>query len=155
MARLQRVELRVTTTLMSTCIKRDDKLFCHLRDRFHPALAEDVLKYAWEQSWPVGIRTLGARNTNRESLSRYSAFLITTFENMSVLALPPSHNEHMQGDLKLTRLIYWIAETERTYVLTREFAQIPIPTQQQGGRGNSSANNEESEMGSWRDNKDT
>jgi len=69
---------------------------------------QDIAEYSRENTWPIAMQTLSTRINNRENIKKYSAYLVTTFNDKCILLIPAKKNKHMIPDMQLKRDFYII-----------------------------------------------
>jgi hypothetical protein len=77
------------------------------------SLFPEILLYCEEASWPAGISSFSARDSNRPAIARYNARLVAIFEtSYAIVQLPVAGNEGMPaGMVPQGHPIYFIIGT--------------------------------------------
>lgn len=73
---------------------------------------DEVIKYANEENWPEGIRTLSGREERDAKFRQYNVNAIAKVDGKYILEATPANNVHMQSDMRPTRTIYFVFGSE-------------------------------------------
>lgn len=70
---------------------------------------QDIIKYAKEENWPVGISNLDNWRENKLKMNNYTVYLLVdNLDGKIILHCPAAENQYMPSDLKPSRDIYFV-----------------------------------------------